>query len=59
MVAGVFCFLSAKLSKAFGVNKESMRSWQVIQNLELHYLTCSDVSRKLKSEWKKSPAPQF
>ena len=33
MVAGV-----AKLSKAFGFNKESMPARQVIQNLELHYL---------------------
>ena len=55
MVAGVLCFQSAKLSKAFDFNKESMRARQVIQNLELHYLTCSDVSRKLKSEWKKIP----
>ena len=38
MVAGVLCFQSAKLSKAFDFNKESMRARQVIQNLELHYL---------------------
>ena len=38
MVAGVLCSQSAKLSKAFVFNKESMRARQVIQNLELHYL---------------------
>ena len=38
MVAGVLCFQSAKLSKSFDFNKESMRARQVIQTLELHYL---------------------
>ena len=38
MVAGVLCFQSGKLSKAFVFDKESMRTRQVIQNLEQHYL---------------------
>ena len=38
MVAGVLCFRSAKLNKAFDFNKQSMRARQVIQNLEFHYL---------------------
>ena len=36
MVAGVLCFQSAKL---IHFDKESMRARQVIQNLELHYLS--------------------
>ena len=39
MVAGVLCFQSAKLSKAFDFDKESMPARQVIQNLELLYLS--------------------
>ena len=39
MDARVLCFQSAKLSKAFDFNKECMRARQVIQNLELHYLS--------------------
>ena len=38
MVSRVLCFQSAKFSKAFDFNKESMRARQVIRNLELHYL---------------------
>ena len=39
MLAGVLCFQSAKLSKAFGFNKKSMQARQVIQNFEFHYLS--------------------
>ena len=51
MVAGVLCFQSAKLSKAFDFNEESMRA-----NPKFRIsLSVSDVSRKLKSDWKKIP----
>ena len=39
MVAEELCFQSAKLSKAFDLNKESMQARQVIQNLEFCYLS--------------------
>ena len=46
MVAGVLCFQSAKLSKAFDFNEESMRA-----NPKFRIsLSVSDVSRKLKSD---------
>ena len=59
MLAGVLCFQSAKLSKAFGFNKESMRARQVIQKFLISLSVAVMFLENSSQNEKESPAPQF